>query len=690
MTKSIYTFLFVFILSLSAFAQMTPNGSGNSKGGVNNDITQKNETYKPGSAWTITYPLGTHEESTIDTLLYNYQRNFIPAMNSDAWAGTGSFAAEGINMLYFQRPEPSEFMFTDALHHYLPSFSKEKFYNVYVPMTLVDYNFGGNRDNRTDRLKGIFAGNVNRKIGVGANIDYLYTKGAYNSDAAKNLIFGIQGYYNTNHYEMQAFMNHYNSANQENGGITDDLYITNPAVLQGGVDNIEPKSIPTRLNGAQNRLIGAQAYMSHAYKMGFWRDDTQPGDTVERMVLVPVTKFIYSFDYRYNHHIFKNTRANEESSFWQNTYFNTDATYDATRYTSITNTFGISMIEGFQKWAKFGLSAYASYEYDRFRQSYLVSDATTPPSDPSETQPDDGNTSTSGLTEIPAGVSLDPVKTRNRLWVGGRLEKMKGSLLKYAVNAKFGLMGDAVGDLDINGYVESKFKLGKDSVRISAEGFFRNQSPSYLLRHYLSNHFVWDNDFGKTRSFRASGHLHIPWTKTDIRAGVENIQNMVYFNPECLPTQHGGSVQVFSASIEQKLKFGIWNWNNTITYQTSSNQDVLPLPSLAIYSNMFLDFTFVKVLRVQLGIDCDYYTKYNGLNYQPATMSFGVQGNDVIKVGNFPIANAYLTAKLYKVRFFVLYSHANQGLFGNNYFSLPHYPIEPRQLRFGLSIDFAN
>ena len=105
---------------------------------------------------------------------------------------------------------------------------------------------------------------------------------------------------------------------------------------------------------------------------------------------------------------------------------------------------------------------------------------------------------------------------------------------------------------------------------------------------------------------------------------------------------------------------------------------------------MFLGFTAFKVLHMQIGVDCDYYTKYRGMDYQPATMSFHVQGENPIWVGNFALANAYITAKLYKVRFFVLWSHVNQGLFGSNYFSMPHYPIDPRQLRFGLSIDFAN
>lgn len=674
-----YILILIFSASpllMAAQGAMIEGGrSGRNSRGGNSESTTDKTVYKPGSAWKLSYPLGTHEQSTIDTLLYNYQRQFVPAMNSDAWATTGAFAAEGINMIYFNRPRQSAVMFENALEYWLPTFSKEKFYNVFIPMTLLSYNFGGNRDNHTDRLKGIFAGNVNKKIGIGANIDYLYTKGAYNSQAAKNLIYGVQGYYTGNHYEMQTFMNHYDSRNQENGGITDDLYIEDPAQLQGGVDKIEPKSIPTRLNGAQNRLIGAEFYMSHAYKIGFWRDDTQEGDTIERKTLVPVTKFIYSFDYKYNHHVFKNTVAEEAGNFWANTYFDPSGTLDETRYWSISNSFGISMIEGFQKWAKFGLSAFITHELDKFDQTYLVPENT------------EGIT---GLTPLPEGFNTDQNKKRNRLWVGGRLEKMKGSHLRYAANAKFGLMGDAAGDLDIDGNIETRFRLGKDTVLIAAEGFFRNQTPSYLLRHYVSNHFVWDNDFGKTRSFRVGGHLHIPWTRTDIRAGVENIQNCVFFNSQSKPEQYGGSVQVFSASVDQKLKFGIWNWNNTVTYQVSSNQDVIPLPALSLYSNMFLGFTAFKVLHMQIGIDCNYYTRYKGYDYQPATMSFHVQGENPVEVGNFALANAYITAKLHKVRFFVLWSHVNQGLFGNNYFSLPHYPIDPRQLRFGLSIDFAN
>ena len=670
MNRFISVILILLALALSAFSQTNRKSSSNAS---------ENKTYKPGNAWTLSWPLGTHQESTIDTLLYGMQREFIPALCSDAWASTGTFAAEGIDMIYFNRPQRSQFIFEDAIEHWIPTFRKEKFYNVYIPMTLLSYDFGGNRDNHNDRLKGVFAGNVNRKIGVGANLDYLYSKGAYANQAAKNLIYGMQGYYSGDRYEMQAFLEHYNSVNQENGGITDDLYILDPAELQGGVDKIEPKSIPTNLTRAKNRVVGAEFYMNHAYKLGFWRDITQPNDTIEREEFVPVTKFLYSFDYRYGHHTFTNTNASDETKFWENTYFNLSRTSDQTWYRSFTNVLGVEMIEGFQSWAKFGLSAYASYEIDKFRMETAVPDT-----------PDNSETAADGLTSLPGGVTNSLEHTRNRLWIGGRIEKTRGSLLRYAANVKFGLLGDAAGELDVDGNIQTRFKLGKDTVIIAAEGFFRNTSPSYLLQKYISNHFIWENDFGKTRSFRVGGRLHIPWTKTDISAGVENVQNYIFFNSSSMPQQYGGSVQLFSMALEQKLRFGIWNWNNTLTYQVTSNSDVIPLPAFALYSNMFIEFEAFKVLRMQIGIDCDYYTKYKGLSYQPATMQFHVQGADPVDVGNFLFANAYINAKIKKTRFFIVWSHFNQGLFTSNYFSMPHYPVDPRQLRFGLSIDFAN
>lgn len=631
------------------------------------------------SAWTLAYPLGQHVESTIDTALYNYQRIALPAMYSDAMASTGNLGTEALNMIYFERPSGSSpFFFDRALSIWLPSLQTQKFYNVYTPMTLLAYNFGGNRDNHTDRLTAQFGGNVNRRIGVAAFIDYLYSKGCYQGQSSKDFLYGGNVYYTGHRYEMQILYNAYNFTNKENGGITNDLYITDPAVLQGGDDRVNPSSIPVNLQSAFTRMTGSQVFTTQAFKVGYWKEEVV-NDTLTRDIYIPVTKFIYSLDYQTRRHRFQETTPSSNTDFFKNTYLTLTKTDDNAYYWHLSNSLGIELMEGFRKWAKFGLSAYATYQVRRYFQ----------PTNNENYQ----NLETGGenlLTPLPEGLDVQPKVTQNLLWVGGRLEKTRGSILRYAADAKFGIIGEAAGEVDVNGKIETNFRLLGDTVRLEAHGAFSNLAPSWLLKEYVSNHFAWHNDFGKIRRFKAGGELHIPWTWTTLSADFESAQNLIYFNPQSMPVQNGGTVAIFAARLHQELHFGIWNWNNTVTYQTSSNQDVLPLPALSIYSNMYIGFKAFNVLTVQMGVDCDYFTKYRGMMYQPATASFHVQDkDDTIWIGNYPVINLYATAKLYRVRFYILWSHINQGWPSKNYFSMPHYPIDPRRLQFGLSIDFA-
>lgn len=665
--------LIATVLAIASFAAIAqqPAGRALTSGTSSGD----KKTYKSGNAWILDQPLGQHIPVAIDTLLYNYQRQAVPSMVSDAYLTTGNLGAEGMNLIYFERPARHRFFFADALDAWIPSTANQKYYNVYIPMTLLSYNTGGSKENAQDRLRGTFAANLNRRFGFTANLDYIYSKGAYNNQAVKDFIYGFGGYYNGDRYEMQAHFNQYNMLNKENGGITDDLYITDPAQLQGGVDKIEPKSIPTNLSDAHSRLVGSEFYLNHDYKVGYWRD-TVVNDTLTRPVYIPVTKFIHTLEYRRFRHVFDNKSTSGADDFWTNRYISANGTHDVTRQWSISNTLGFSTIEGFRPWAKFALAAYARYEYISTAQTPLHPSGST-----SSEIPDDN------LTPLP--FSPEKKHSQSLLWIGGQLSKRSGAIITYDADARFGIAGDVAADVDIRGNIGSQFKLFGDTVKISADGFFRNTAQSYLLQHYMSNHFAWDNDFGKTRDFRVSGKLLIPWTNTEISAGFENIQNLVYFGPDGLPRQNGGSIQLFTARLDQRLHFGIWNWNNTITYQTTSDDAVLPLPQLAIYSNMYLNFRAFRVLQVQIGVDCDYYTRYRAMGYQPALMTFHVMNGDR-KVGNYPFCNLYATCKLYKVRFYVLWSHFNQGFTSKDYFAMPGYPLNPRRFQIGLSIDFTN
>ena len=634
----------------------------------------------PSYAWTILPPLGLHEPATIDTLFCNYAQQSVPSEVSMAYATTGNLGGEGMNMLFFDRKSMSDFFFRDALDAWLPMRGNHKYYNTRQPMTLLSYNGAGGKQDSQDRLKAIFSGNAGPKFQFGAELDYLYSKGSYENQAVKDMMWGVSTSYIGDRYELQAFFNHYNNLNKENGGITDDLYIIDPAVLQGGSASITPKSIPTRLSGAHNRIKGEEIYVNNRYKVGYWHvtppNDTIPEDTVEHRTYIPVSSFIWTINYNSSRHVFDNTNSEEASDFWNNFYFDAQHTHDVTSYWSLKNTVGVSLLEGFHKYAKAGLAAYLMHEVRRYNL---------------EVEPTllEADKRPEYLTVLPANMPVVGGTTENLLWVGAQLTKQQGKLLRYEATGKIGVVGAAAGEIHASGNISARFKLWRDSVKITGYGSFFNETAPFLMNNYVSNHFIWHNDFGKIRRFRVGGRIDVPFSKTKLDVGVENLQNYIYFNSTGLPQQYGGSVQVLSASVNQDFSVGILNWNNRITYQTSSDNSVIPLPKLSIYSNLYILFKIAKVLHVQFGVDCDYYTKYNAPAYQPATMAFCNQGN--VKVGGYPFVNAYINMKLRKARFYVMMSHLNQGMFGgNNYFSMPGYPLNPRRFQIGISVDFAN
>ena len=133
------------------------------------------------------------------------------------------------------------------------------------------------------------------------------------------------------------------------------------------------------------------------------------------------------------------------------------------------------------------------------------------------------------------------------------------------------------------------------------------------------------------------------------------------------------------------------NWETVLTYQKSTNKDVLPLPDLNVYTNLFLRFKIARVLSCDLGADVRYFTKYYAPDYSPALGQFTVQeGDNRVQIGNYPFVNVYANLHLKHTRFFVMMSHVNAGSGKMNYFLAPHYPTNGRVLRLGVSWNFFN
>lgn len=201
--------------------------------------------------------------------------------------------------------------------------------------------------------------------------------------------------------------------------------------------------------------------------------------------------------------------------------------------------------------------------------------------------------------------------------------------------------------------------------------------------------------------------LSIPQTGTTLRVGYDVLKNYTYLGLQNTRELDGDNyltrgltvnvrqadeaIGLFTAQLEQNLRMGILHWNNRLTYQKSGNQFVLAVPSFNVYSNLFIRFKIARVLQCDFGGDLRWFTKYYASEYIPGLSTFGVQETEAsrTKVGGYPLVNVYANFLLKHTRFFVMMSHVNCSS-GGDYFFTPHYPLNGRIFRFGLSWNFFN
>ncbi len=648
---------------MSVYAQ-TSGASGNNKSEPGDE--QMPEVPMKISAWKINPLLGEVSRSAMDTLSRNFQNQTVMDGEPYSRIYTGPMGSPYMSRYIFDQPIAPSFLFLQPFEGYTYNVQNTKFYDTTVPFSNLTYFGSGNRQNGEDRFKAFFTINRGKKLNFGGDFDMIYARGIYNNQTAKQTHYRLFGSYVTDHYSIHAAVMGNAMSNKENGGIVDDRYITDPTAIDAKKKSFKPRDIPTNLNDNFNRVISDNYFFTQRYNLGFERnvvvDSVELKDSVE---FVPVTSFIHTFDFQKNFKRYVMDSPPADSSFFENYYFDKNKFRDHTRNWKLSNTLGISLREGFNRFMKFGLTGYAQFvseRYELMNPLHFMGMATAPEMNK---------------------------YTENTLYVGGQLLKTQGSAFTFDINGRFGVVGHNAGDIDVQGNINSMFRLFKKDFYVNAQGMFLNKAPNFYYDRWISNNFIWDNNFKFEQRFRALGEIGVKQWDFSLKAGFENITNHIYFNEKSLPVQDEGGVQVFTASLMKNFAFGPFHLDNDITYQKSSNQKVLPLPDLMLYHNMYFNTAIARVLKIQIGVDLRYWSKYYGQTYQPATNMFVNQQN--IEIGNYPLMNVYVNFNLKKARFFVMMYNVNQGLFGGDeYFSMPGYPIAPRSFKFGLSWNFLN
>ena len=407
-------------------------------------------------------------------------------------------------------------------------------------------------------------------------------------------------------------------------------------------------------------------------------------DATMKKEYVPVTSIIHTLELHNFKRIYQAYQA--PTNYYFDRYyraFEKDSIEDINKHFQVKNTLGLALLEGFNKYMKAGLKAFVTHEYRRY-----------------------------DMPDTLGSTVFQQRWTEHNVSVGGQLNKTQGKTLHFNLTGEFWLAGEDASQLKLDFDTDLNFALFKDTVRVAAKAFFHRMNPSFFYRRYHSQHLWWDqqNEFKQEMRTRIEGMLSYSLTNTRLRLAVEEIQNYTYFgmsydtnndgsgniigreNLTAGAYQEGSNINLLTAQLYQDFRLGPLNWENIITYQHSSNTDVLPLPALNIFSNLYLKFKIAHVLDVELGGNVTYFTKYEVPDFCPMINQFAVQKNTAsrVELGEFPFVDVYANLKLKGVRFFVMMSNVLYSSANRKYFTTPHYPMNGSVMHMGVSWPFFN
>jgi hypothetical protein len=665
MRLTLLSFLFL-AFAVSSFAQQTlGKGMDKEKESGMNGNPQQQETptvniKKSIKTWHLVDDFTLADTLALDTMIIGFQQQNPVLRRNPMTLHTGNLGSPSHSMLLSHTYSNQDFFFLNSLHQYFPNAEDQLFYNTTIPYTNVTYSMGSPKRSE-DNIRLIFTQNVNKKLNIGFSYHLMSSVGRYLGQQMNNEMSRIFMSYDGEKYSVASSISFNHTDHYENGGISDSSYILNPTYH----NNPQSNTIPVNFRDAKNKLNNTHFFL--AQQMGIGKIALKDSTSAP----LPVGVIFHSIDLNSYKHIYtiddlSSYYTGSATPFYQGIYADSLQTRDSTNLLSIKNFFQLKFNEEANSLLKFGVRAYIVNELSFYRFE-----------------------DTSSFKKV-NGEDIAYYHHRKNNYsntaIGAQIFKNRGENFWWNAGFKAYIQGYKVGDTELTGKMNSRFKIGKDTAGVFAAGNITLRSAGPLYEKYFSNHIKWDNTYSQERTLTLQGGIRIPTKRFELTGQMRVINNYFYWNQYALPDQASGVTEAIEVNLNQSFKLGILNSINRVWWQTTSNESVLPLPTFSAYSSNFIESVLFKVLRFQIGFDATWHSSYYAQAYMPATGQFYVQNTQ--KTGNYPFADAFINLHLKRARIGLKFEHINKGLSGNNYFILPDYPANPRMFKICVSWNF--
>ena len=629
---------------------------------------------------------------------YNYHFNEYPYYGEDintTWLGVSGSPEQTYN--YFKRADTDNAIFYTALQRY--SYSPETLpnYNTKTPYTELAYwgTLFANKEKEESNIKVLTTQNILPELNLTLEFRRYGGNGILKREDTNNRNVVIAGNYMGKRYLMHTGFIYNKVARSENGGVVDNFWIRDTTV--------DAREIDIYLKDASSTTKKNTVFLDQSYRIPFTFIENLKGrkerkqqealrasimesgdslaiaallkkeaeeleekeaaaDTVNNNITTAIIG--HSSEYSVFRRIYQdNIDKNDEFGrkfFNDRFYLNPTRSADSLRVMKFENRFFIRL----QPWKSDGIVSKLDVGIGDKLANYF-----------------------SFKTSDYIQGSSNTLLNSTYLYAGA-----KGQYKKYFTwdaKGEYTFLGYEMNDFGVHanlGFSAYPFRRDKNSpLTLKAHFETTLKEPDYYEQHVCTNHYRWDNDFGKISSTKIGATLEIP--RWDLNASFDYalLSNNIYYDTLGIVRQNPEPMSVMTASLQKNFKLWKFHLDHQALFQISSNKDVLPLPMLALNLRYYLQFNVVKkVMQMQIGANAAFTTKWYAPAFNPVLGVFHNQ--NVEEYGNCPYIDAFVNIQWKRACIFVKVVNVNMGWPNKSadYFSAAGYIAPQRAIKFGI------
>jgi Putative porin len=207
-------------------------------------------------------------------------------------------------------------------------------------------------------------------------------------------------------------------------------------------------------------------------------------------------------------------------------------------------------------------------------------------------------------------------------------------------------------------------------------------APEATAEFYVSNHFIWNNNFKKEKFAWVKPSVGFLNNRFTLFTQLTQIENYIYFNDRALPEQGNEKVEVLAAGLKMDVLIRHWRFVGEVR-SMDANKGYIRLPEWGAYGRFsYRSRFFKKALLAEFGVLIASTAEWKGYAFMPATGAQYLQSDRL--VGGSPSVDVFFNADLGRASLTLMMQRINNKWFGKENYVAPGYPAPPTTFKFGV------